>query len=181
MPESVTVNGETCYLKTDFKRWITFELILTDPNIVEQAKLAAMLPLCLKKLPSNIDVAVEACLKFYSGKDNLPLQHEKSVSKPLYSFLYDAELIYSAFMSQYGIDLSGNNMHWYKFRALFKGLKPDNKISEVMQIRGTNLSDIKDDDKRRKYQSLKRYWAIPDIRSMQEKDSEIVQAVEQLF
>ena len=176
MPDRVTVDGEECYMKTHFKRWIEFELIMTNPKLKDEIKLAAILPLCFKKLPSDADKAVKACMKFYCGN----VKRGKAGAKTSYSFLYDAELIYAAFMTQYGIDLSVENIHWYKFRALFKGLKSDNKISEVMQLREMNLSEIKDADIRRKYQQLKKLWELPDLRTDSEKESEIVCAVEGL-
>ncbi len=180
-PDTVNIDGEKCYLKTHFKRWITFELIITDPNLKENLKLAAILPLCFKKLPSNIDVAVKACMEFYRGNVYKESKQAVSNNKPVYSFLYDAELIFAAFMSEYGIDLTREDMHWYKFMALFKGLGADNKISEIMHLRGINLSEIKDAEMRKKYRELKRFWALPDLRSDKEKDSEIANAVEQLL
>ena len=176
LPDRVTVDGEECYMKTHFKRWIEFELIMTNPKLKDEIKLAAILPLCFKKLPSSADRAVKACMKFYCGN----LKKGKGSAKASFSFLHDAGLIYAAFMTQYGIDLSREDMHWYKFRALFKGLKSDNKLSEVMQLREMNLSEIKDADIRRKYQKLKKFWELPDQRTDSEKESEIVFAVEGL-
>lgn len=179
LPDKVNVDGEICYLKTDFKIWIIFETVLAEGALDQEQKLAVLLPLCLKKLPSNLDKAVKACLKFYRGNEKT--SNEEVSGKPLYSFMQDAEFIFSAFMSQYGIDLTTTNMHWYKFRALFKGLSPDNKICEIMQIRSINLSDIKDPEVRKRYRTLKNLWQLPDFRSEQEKEEEFAQAVGQLF
>lgn len=176
-PDSVIIDEEKCYMKTHFKRWIEFELIMMSPKLKDEIKLAAILPLCFKKLPSSADKAVKACMKFYCGN----VKRGKGDAKTSYNFLHDAELIYAAFMSQYGIDLSREDMHWYKFRALFKGLKSDNKISEVMQLREMNLSEIKDSDVRRKYQKLKKFWELPDLRTDSEKEREVVLAVEGLI
>lgn len=176
LPDRVMVDGEECYMKTHFKRWIEFELIMTNPEINDQIKLAAILPLCFRKLPSDADKAVKACMKFYCGN----VKKGAGGVKTSYNFLQDSELIYAAFMSQYGIDLSKEDMHWYKFRALFKGLKSDNKICEVMQLREMNLSEIKDADVRRKYQKLKKFWELPDLRTDNEKEQELVLAVEGL-
>ena len=172
------VGDEKCLLKTHFKRWVAFEIIMTNPKLSDEIKAGAILPLCLKKLPSRIDVAITACMKFYGGGKSEE-KKGKSIAKPVYSFLYDSELIYSAFMSQYGIDLAVSDMHWYKFGALFKGLKANNKIAEVMQVRNMNLSEIKDDDLRRKYRRLKELWALPDLRSDSQKEKDIVRAFKQ--
>lgn len=180
-PVSITVEGEKCYLKTDFKRWITFELVIANPSLKDEQKLAVILPLCLKKLPSSLDKAVKACCEFYSGNKGESNFENSLSTKPTYSFLYDSELIYAAFMSQYKIDLACTNMHWYKFRALFKGLNSDNKISEIMYYRNMDLSGIKDAELREKYRKLKKLWALPDFRTEREKTEDFARAVESLF
>lgn len=177
---SVEVEGEKCYLKTDFKRWITFEIVMSNPSLKEEEKLAIILPLCLKKLPSSLEIAVKACRKFYSGETEKSCIDEGIPDKPVYSFYYDSELIYSAFMTQYKIDLACTSMHWYKFRALFKGLGADNKICEIMHCRTMDLSEIKDSNLKEKYRKLKRIWALPDIRDEKEKQEEFARAVEAL-
>ena len=180
LPDRVTVDGEECFIKTDFKRWIIFETALTDGRIKDEDKLAVILPVCLKKMPSTLEKAVKACLKFYRGNDENISKQEAPV-KPVYSFLYDADLIFSAFMTQYGIDLEREEMHWYKFRALFKGLKTDSKLAEVMQLRSMDLSEIKDKETRKRYRELKKIWQLPDQRSREEKENEFAQTVGQLF
>lgn len=180
-PVSITVDGEKCYFKTDFKRWITFELVQSNPSLKEEEKLAVILPLCLKKLPSNPKTAVKACCEFYSGEKVKTTVEKNESGKAIYSFLYDSELIYSAFMTQYKIDLACTSMHWYKFRALFKGLGSNNKISEIMYYRSMDLSGIKDTELREKYRKLKRLWALPDIRGEEEKTEDFARAVESLF
>lgn len=180
-PVSVTIDSEKCYLKTDFKRWITFELVTANQSLAEEQKLAIILPLCLKKLPSSLETAVKACKTFYLGERNVEKTETDSKSKAIYSFLYDSELIYSAFMTQYNIDLACTSMHWYKFRALFKGLNADNKFSEIMYYRNMDLAKIKDMELREKYRKLKKIWSLPDLRSENEKTEDFVQAVESLF
>ena len=180
LPDRVTVEGEECFIKTDFRRWIIFETLMMDGRLKEEEKLAVILPVCLKKMPSSIDRAVKACLNFYRGNEK-NVEQGKAPSTPVYSFLYDADLIFSAFMSQYGIDLSEEKMHWYKFKALFKGLGTDNKLSEVMRLRSMDLSEIKDAAAKKQYRELRQFWKLPDLRSADEKETEFLQAVGQLF
>lgn len=48
-------------------------------------------------------------------------------------YAIDADYIYAAFLSQYGIDLLDvKELHWHKFLALFKGLKDDEMICKIM-------------------------------------------------
>lgn len=176
LPDTVCVDGEKCFMRTDFKNWIKFELIITDTNLTGEQKLMATLPLCFRKLPSNPDVAIKACTEFYGGGSEGKKGGEHI--RPLYSFLHDGDLIFSSFKSQYGIDLCSENMHWYKFRALLKGLGSDTKFAEVVYIRGLDLSGVKDDELRKKYRELKKIWKLPDTRSEKEKHDELVREIE---
>ncbi len=180
LPDRVTVDGEECLINTDFKRWIIFETVLTDGRIKDEDKPAVILPVCLKKMPSSMEKAIKACREFYRGNDKKTVEGGLA-EKPVYSFLYDADLIFSAFMSQYGIDLSVEDMHWYKFKALFKGLNADSKLAEVMQIRSIDLSEIKDREVKNRCHELKKIWQLPDQRSREEKEREFAQTVGQLF
>lgn len=175
LPEYIVVNGEKCHIKTGFRNWIVYEIIVGNPNLTDEQKIALVLPLCLKKLPSSIETAVKACNEFYCGSREKKMEQVENQS-PLYSFLFDAELIYAAFMSQYGIDLNKADMHWFKFRALFKGLSSNNRIFEVMKVRAANLNDIKDVEQRRRVRELKKVWKIPTRKS----ENDIVRAVEGL-
>lgn len=168
-------------MNTDFKVWIKFELILSDKKKSEMQKLAEILPLCLKTLPSNIEKAWQACTKFYCGGKTEKGGGEKTFSRPLYSFKYDAGLIFSAFYEKYNIDLNECSMHWYKFRLLFKTLGGGTGFDEVLQSRSVNLSDIKDPALKKKMTALKRMYALPDIRTEQEKNNDIVCALESIF
>ena len=69
----------------------------------------------------------------------------------------DSDYIYSAFLSQYGIDLlEVEDLHWHKFLALMKGLKDDEIICKIMSYRCYNKNDAKKDV----YAELKRNWEI---------------------
>ena len=63
-------------------------------------------------------------------------------------------------------------MHWWKFKAMFNGLKSDNKIVEIMGYRAIDLSKIKDKEEKKRYKELKRIYALPDMRSQEQKESD---------
>ena len=63
-------------------------------------------------------------------------------------------------------------MHWWKFKALFDGLNENTEIVKIMGYRSVNLSQIKDSEKRNYYKKMKRLYAIPDMRSQEEKEAE---------
>ena len=65
----------------------------------------------------------------------------ESDRKIAYDFTIDSDLIYAAFQQQYGIDLSTVKMHWFKFAALFQGLK-DTQLNELMYYRTVDTSKL---------------------------------------
>ena len=82
-----------------------------------------------------------------SGSNNIILDYE-----------IDADLIYSAFMEQYGIDLIDiEELHWHKFLALLNGLSGSTKLREVMGYRSYKKDNRKNVDI---YEELRGAWEI---------------------
>lgn len=66
-------------------------------------------------------------------------------SPKLMDFNVDAELIYSAFMQVYKIDLidEQGKLSWYKFKALLNSLPEDTEFMKIVQIRAWKPSSDK--------------------------------------
>ncbi len=133
---------------------------------------------------------MQDAIGFYAPKDEQikelkeKKQTEQGVffhSKHIYSFTHDASLICSAFLAQYGIDLTKDNLHWWLFRALFEGLVDENKICKVMEIRSIDLSKIKDKEQKAHYRQLKRIYRLPDPRTEEEQESDMIHALSVMF
>lgn len=170
-------------INTNFRSFILFELLMQDRNVIKEDKIFIALNLFYKDIkPENFKKGIDGIIWFYTmGKDKKDAKNkknnEKKSKKQIYSFEYDAELIYSAFLSQYGIDLQDiDNLHWWKFKSLFDGLKDDNKICEIMGYRAIDLSKIKDKDEKKKYKKLQMQFALPDNRTEEEKEQEFADA-----
>ena len=166
-------------IRTDFRESIKFELLMQDKNIKEEDKIKQALVLYYYNLDKIKDIkqAIEDLLWFYKcGKvENTLEENEKEEAKEgkkqIYSYEFDDEYIYSAFMEQYRIDLNSiNYMHWWKFRALLNGLNENIQFVKIMGYRAMNLSKIKDKETKANYRKLKRIYALPDMRTEQEKE-----------
>ena len=62
---------------------------------------------------------------------------------------YDDDYIYSAFLSQYNIDLQDiKHLHWWKFKAMFKSLNEDNRKYFSIDFKPRSIQPIpqKEDD-----------------------------------
>lgn len=69
-------------------------------------------------------------------------QAPQGLSKDIpYDFDVDADYIFAAFVQQYRVDLTKIRMHWFKFLALFKGLK-DTTFNRLQEIRTQDPLDF---------------------------------------
>ena len=166
-------------IETNFRSFILFELLMQDNKVGQEDKIALALKLFYKNIPSDIKIAFEGILWFYSrGEQKKPKTNETTNKKErIYSYEHDANYIYSAFLSQYGIDLNEiDYLHWWKFKSLFEGLNDENKICQIMGYRAIDLSKIKDKDQKKKYKRLKMAYKLPDERTEEEKENDFADA-----
>ena len=151
LPKEVTIDNKEYKINSDFRTSILFELLMQDSSIREEDKILMVLQLYYPQIPENINEAIDKMLWFYKcGKENASSKGSgkgKSVTQ-IYSFEYDDDYIYAAFMDQYGIDLQDiDYLHWWKFKAMFKSLKEDNEIVKIMGYRSMDISKSKGNGK----------------------------------
>lgn len=172
-------------IRTDFRESIKFELLMQDSklNEEEKVKLALNLYYNLNDI-TDVKKAVEDIIWFYKGgkneKENVDKEVKKSNSKEkqIYSYEFDAEYIYSAFMEQYNIDLNSiKYLHWWKFKALFNSLNENVLFSKIMGYRAMDLSKIKDKSIKKQYKKLQELYKLPDMRTEQEKEDDFAEAL----
>lgn len=174
-------------IRTDFRESIKFELLMQDNTIKDSDKVIIALNLYYyepEKI-TNIKTAVDDMLWFYKCGKNTKIKEGKDTNqqaekkeKQIYSYEFDAEYIYSAFMEQYNIDLNSiNYLHWWKFKALFTSLNENVLFSKIMGFRTINLSKIKDKSMKEYYKKMKKIYALPDMRSEEEKEEDFANAL----
>ena len=191
MPDFLEVGGEKIPINTDFRTWIRFDEALFWSDKPMEERLYSALHICYDgNIPANINSAVHAAIGFYAHRDkptqelgeNTQNGQENSArGKQIYSFTHDASLICAAFLAQYGIDLTKDDLHWWLFRALFEGLTDENKICKVMEIRSIDLSKIKDKEQKAHYRRLKRIYRLPDPRCEEEREADMINALSVMF
>ncbi len=165
LPEHVEINDKMVAINSDFRTSIRFELLIQDETILSDQKVAKALKLYYPVIPNDIKSAIEQMLWFYRcGKKEKKLEMGVGGGQPAYSFSIDDSYFYAAFLDQYGIDLNtAEDLHWWKFKALFDGLKPDNRIVEIMGYRTMYLSKDMSGEQRRFYQEMKRIYGLGTI------------------
>lgn len=164
LPSSVKINGTEYDINSDFRTSVLFSLLMEDDSLNEEEKVLQALNLYYPVVPDNLEEAIEQIKWFYScGKLDNPIGNKKAraSSKKVFDFEVDANYIYSAFMSQYNIDLQDiEQLHWWKFKALLEGLKEDNKLSKIIEYRSMDLSKIKDKEQRKFYKDMQKQYSL---------------------
>ena len=194
-PEQVEVDGKLYKINPDFRTSIQFEILMQKKELTEKqkefanelclldkemdretaellAKYKDGLELYYPEIPNDINEAINAMLWFYEcGKENIDKKKSKKSGseKKIYDYNYDADYIYAAFFEQYHIDLAEQELHWWKFSALFSALSEDCMISKIITYR---VIDTKGMEKEQKafYNRMKRLYQLPEDISEEERE-----------
>lgn len=194
-PEQVEVDGKLYKINSDFRTSIQFEILMQKKELTEKqkefanelclldkemdretaellAKYKDGLELYYPEIPNDINEAINAMLWFYEcGKENIDKKKSKKSGseKKIYDYNYDADYIYAAFFEQYHIDLAEQELHWWKFSALFSALSEDCMISKIITYR---VIDTKGMEKEQKafYNRMKRLYQLPEDISEEERE-----------
>jgi hypothetical protein len=129
-------DGNIIKIDTSFKKVISFLKLLKDDRFNGEEKTAIVLRLFLgEQKVTNISIAISN-IKNYIFKDNNNKNKSKNKNKEdIINFEIDSDYIYAAMLQVYGIDLVEDDIHWYKFRSLLRGLPSNNMLSEIISIR----------------------------------------------
>lgn len=177
VPTTVEIEGVEYEINSDFRTSILFELMMQDSTIGEKEKILMALELYYPEIPKNINEAIDKILWFYRCGKNITSQKGTGKDREatqIYSFEYDDDYIYSAFLDQYGVDLQDiEYLHWWEFKAMFKSLKEDNMIVKIMGYRNIDLSKIKDKEQKDYYKKMQKLYEIPVSKNEKEKLDEI--------
>lgn len=92
-----------------------------------------------------------------SGSDDC---QSSSSSSPAFDYRCDAPYIVAAFQQAYGIDLTREKVHWWRFRALFAALPEDTLMAKIMSWRTMDLSEY-EGSMRDHYADLQERFALP--------------------
>lgn len=179
LPKKVEISGKKYEIRSDFRISILFELMMLDPEVPDDMKVVNGLNLYYPELPGDIEEASNKMVWFYKrGKeDNAYTKKlaEKEVEKDrIYSFDYDDDYIYAAFLYQYGIDLNNiKYMHWWKFRAMFNSLTDENEFVKIMGYRAMDITKDMSKEQQKFYRKMKKIHEIPKSKDEAEKQEQI--------
>lgn len=165
-------------IDTNFRCAIMFEILMQDRDITKKDKILKTLQLFYKDTTQieDIEQAINLVLDFYTKEKNEEDSEKngcKSSKDRIFSYEYDADYIYSAFMQQYNINLQQiKYLHWWEFKALFNSLSDQTKFMKIIEYRTVNIAKIKDKKRKKFYKEMKKLYALPDMRTEEEKESD---------
>lgn len=152
LPNVIEINGSLYSIYTDFRLWMKFEIAVSKLKHEEKIDVSYLFK---NEMPMQCDL--RELFVFSRPRNQLPRPMGNS-NVIVLDYELDADLIYSAFLGQYGIDLTEiEDLHWHKFLALLKGLNGSTKLREVMEYRCYKKSNGRDRDI---YEELRRAWEI---------------------
>lgn len=145
-------------IRTDFRIGMQISEALNDVDLAEPEKMATALRLLYGSgIPPDIKLAEAGLHWFMSGGD--PDEERVPDGKPpTFDFEQDNRLVYSAFRARYGIDLTHERLHWFAFLAMLGDLGGCS-LSDIIGIRGTDLSKLSD-GQRQQYAAMQERYRI---------------------
>lgn len=115
--------------------------------------------------PSDLQEKYSWLIEFYrageqtaAGTSDQP--DSAPASPPAFDYQCDAGYIVAAFQQAYGIDLTREKVHWFRFRALFAALPEDTLMAKIMSWRTMDLSEY-EGSMRAHYADLQERFALP--------------------
>lgn len=174
LPIKVEIDSKEYDINSNFRTSLLFSLLMEDNDIGEEQKIIQALNLYYPIIPGNVNEAINKIIWFYKcGKEDKKTSSSGNSTDKVLDYNVDADYIYSAFMSQYRIDLQDiEYLHWWKFKALFDSLDENNRLSKIIQYRSMDLSKIKDKEQKKFYKNMKKLYNIDTISEKEKAELE---------
>lgn len=165
-PKYVEIDDKRYKINTDFRIAIECQDISTNEEIGDFERAMAI----IYKLfgdegidtPEHYEKLLKLAVKYLScGKE----VDNKTNEEPDMDFIQDIDYIEASFMSDYNIDLSNTEMHWWKFYKLINGLSNSEMgnccvLNRVRNLRTFDTKDIKDPKELEKIKKAKEQVAL---------------------
>ena len=179
--------GEKIVIDTDFRVWVDFAQAAEDNEIDSDKAVEIFSRIFLGTIPPNLDELIPAVLEFFAPdflNDGISQKNSNFDNRRIIDFNIDAGRIYAAFLTQYGIDLSDANLHWWAFKALFSALGNDTAMVKVMQYRSMTYAEInrlQDKEQRKFYRKMKRLYTLKSHQTPQDQEQALINAMSSFF
>lgn len=192
-PDKVKIGNTEYQINTDFRVSVLFELLIQDEDVSDKDKIRQTIELYFPVIPvqENINDIFKAVIWFYKcGRTDKEIKLERdeisndetneseTEETRAYSFDYDDEYIYAAFRQQYGINLATvNGLHWWEFRAMFKGLDHNCEFAKIMGYRTARITKEMSKSEKAFLRKMKTVHALPLSEKAQRRNDALINAL----
>lgn len=164
-PEYIEVGEKKYKINTDFRIAIKCNKISTNENIGDYERALAIIYLLFGEDALNDYENQERILELAITYLSCNKKVENTNEEPDMDFEQDMDYIEASFMSDFHIDLSNTEMHWWKFMKLMNGLSNSELgnccvLNNIRNLRNYDVSQIKDDKERQKIIKAKQQVAL---------------------
>lgn len=164
-PQYAKVGDRQYKINTSFRTAIRCQEIAQDKSIGDfERALGVICTLFGEEALDNVEdyeKLLELAKKYLScGKEI-----QETNKKPDMDYIKDIDLIEASFMSDYHIDLTQEDMDWWKFNNLMNGLSNSELgncciLNNIRNLRNFDASSIKDNKERQKIVEAQQYWSL---------------------
>ena len=148
LPTALDLGCGFFHINSGFKVMLEIERVMYSDmadNLKFATAIALFYPVSAETnaaIPTDLGEALQALFDFKAQKGKRsykPIQTDEPVSL---DFALDADAIFADFWREYRIDLYENDIHWYKFLALFRNLSGESSINSIRNLRTTPVKDV---------------------------------------
>ena len=176
-PEYAEVKGVKYKINTDYRVALRCFEVIEDTSISDEERALAVVFLLFGETP------MEHMSEFLRIAGDYLRCGEKEASQEAterdMDFNADERYIVASFMSDYRIDLSSVDMHFWQYIQLIQGFTENAIMSRIRDIRNYDMSEIKDPKARAKMAKAKAAVALPNKFSRDEQRA--IDEFEKLF
>lgn len=154
-PEYVKIGDKKYKINTDFRVALECNKIAEDKSISDTERALAIIYKLFGDVGINDCENQQKLLRLGIKYLCMGKELEKNNDEPDMDFEQDMDYIETSFISDYGIDLSKEKMHWWKFNNLINGLSNSEMgnccvLNRVRSLRRFDVRTIKDNKERQR-------------------------------
>jgi hypothetical protein len=185
-PEYVEVEGKQYKINTDFRVAIRCNEIAEDAKIGDCERALGIIYTLYGEeginTPDHYEKLLELAKKYLSCGKEIEITTDE---QPDMDYVEDMDYIEASFMSDYHIDLTNEQMHWWKFTKLINGLSNSDMgncciLNRIRNLRNYNVSEIKDSKERQKIAKAKDMVALKKYKKENHLTKEQEESMERL-
>ena len=160
LPLTVMVGGISYNVDYYHDTALTLMSLLSDELWTPQERAEKALEIFYGDIiPDNHNEAFYRLLCFLNGVSEIEQEEGGGKNDKIIDFDVDGNVIYTAFLRVYNIDLQDHPIHWWQFKVMLEDLGDTPALNSIIKIRSTDEADVPD-KQRGSFRRLKKRYAL---------------------